>query len=151
MLEGHFVVLLTVASVLGCAHRPAVTIEQVEEIQAPSSLSQRVFPPRCEEFPVPDYPEVNMEQRPERVSVRVDFTMDEEGVPKNVRAAAINPSPLDDPYIRTSIEAVGRIRCEPAWSPPSPGSDNLGRRPREYKSSLIFHFHRDEKKAGVAF
>jgi hypothetical protein len=138
---------------LGCARKPAVTVEQIHETttRAPVSLSQRVFPPRCEEIPIPDYPDVNFEKRPDRVSVRVDFTIDDDGVPKNLHALAVDPSPWDEPYVRASIEAAGRIRCEPAWSPPRPGSDDLQPRPREYKSSLIFHFLRDERKAKVAF
>lgn len=147
-----FLALFTVISV-GCAEKPVVTIEQVHATQTRTagSLSQRVFPPTCEEIPVPDYPGVGVEQRPEQVSVRVDLTIDEVGVPKNLRATPLSPSPWDESYVRASIEAAGRIRCEPAWSPPGPESDDLEPRPREYRSSLIFHFFRDEKQARVAF
>jgi hypothetical protein len=126
-------------------------MEQVHDTQSTSTtaLSQRVFPPRCEEIPLPAYPDTDVKQLPERVSVRVDFTIDEEGVPRNPRATSLSPSPWDELYISASINAVGSIRCEPAWSPPKPGSDDLQHRLREYQSSVIFHFFRDEKHARI--
>ncbi len=128
-------------------------MEQAHDAHATptASLSQRVFPPRCEEIPLPAYPDTDVEQRPERVSVRVDFTIDEEGVPRDRRATPLRPSPWDELYISASLDAVDRIRCEPAWSPPRPGSEDLGPRPREYRSSVIFHFFRDEKQARIDF
>jgi hypothetical protein len=146
-----FAVLLAVASMLGCARKPAVTIEQVQETEGSASKSQRVFPPRCEEIPVPGYPEVAMDRRPDKVSVRVDFVIDRDGVPQHVRATPVVSSPGQEPYVQASIEAADRIRCKPAWSPPRPGSGDHGPRLRDYRSSLIFHFLKDEREANVSF
>ncbi len=146
-----FVILLALVSMAGCARKPAVTIEQVQETEASTSLSQRVFPPRCEEIPVPDYPEVAMDLRPDKVSIRVDFVIDRDGAAQHVRATPVGSSPGQEPYVQASIEAAGRIRCKPGWSPPRPGSGNHGPRLRDYRSSLIFHFLKDEREANVSF
>jgi hypothetical protein len=145
------VAIFVVVLIPSCTRRTAVTMEQVHDTQSKSTVAlyQRGFPPRCEEIPLPAYPDTEAEQRPERVSVRVEFTISKEGVPRNLRATSLSPSTWDELYIGASLNAVERIRCEPAWSPPRPDSDDFRSRPREYRSSVIFHFFRDEKQARI--
>jgi hypothetical protein len=137
--------------VLGACAKPAVTIEQVRRDTSTASrnLIGQVNPPACGTLPVPAYPELAVRQRPEHVAVRVDLTIDEQGLPTRVRASVVEPVEPTQPFVDASLDAANRIRCKPAQSLERADDKGLVIRNHVYKSSLVFHFHRDEKDATV--
>ena len=67
---------LTLLAAAACAGKPLV---QLEHPQGDLPTSLEVAPPQCEEFPLPAYPDVEVDRRPKKVSVQVSFTIDSLG------------------------------------------------------------------------
>ena len=105
-LSAAAIVLLLV--VLGACAKPAVTIEQVRRDTSTASryLIGQVNPPACGTLPVPAYPELAVRQRPEHVAVRVDLTIDEQGLPTRVRASVVEPVEPTQPFVDASLDAA---------------------------------------------
>jgi hypothetical protein len=143
-------ILLLSAALLtlgGCARRPLVQVEQLPE-EADREATEQAYPPQCEEIPLPVYPDVEPRDRPELVTVRVDFTIDTLGRIQDLEASTIKGPAGASPFVETSLAAARTFKCRPALrlTRPYPDSDGVAMRPIPYRSSLIFHFHRDEKQ-----
>jgi hypothetical protein len=150
------IVLAGLAALLlgaGCAKKPAVTVEQVHEVGPPPGRGElpNMFPPRCEELPTADYPDVPADLRPETVSVRVDLTIDKTGRSANLRATALDEFEGSAAFVEAALAATRKITCEPALRMPSPDADRILPDPVEYNSSVIYRFYRDEQDARATF
>lgn len=150
------IVLAGVAALLlgaGCAKKPAVTVEQVHEAGPPPGRGElpKMFPPRCEELPTADYPDVPADVRPETVSVRVDLTIDKTGRSANLRATVLDECDGSVAFVEAALAAARKITCEPALSMPSPDADRILPDAIEYNSSVIYRFYRDEQDAHATF
>ncbi len=139
------ILVLVVAA--ACATRPLVQVE-LPQVQPAESL--KVFPPQCEEIPLALYPDVERDERPEQVTVKVTFTIDKLGRVEDVSAGGVGEMDRSEPYLAASIAAAGTLRCKPAARLAGESSEALAFQPIPYRSSFVYHFFRDEKKARVA-
>jgi hypothetical protein len=138
--------VLTLLAVTACASKPVVQLEHPQG-DAPTSLE--VAPPQCEEFPLPGYPEVEADRRPEKISVQVSFTIDRLGRTVGVSGEVPGKSELAGPYLEAAVAAAEAIRCKPAARVTQVGEDGVTFRPIPYRSSLVYHFFRDERQVQV--
>ncbi len=134
-----------------CRKTPAVEVEQVYELPRSSDSRPRVLPPRCQELPKAPYPDLPFDVRPIKLSVRVDFTLDESGKPEHLEPTVLDRPDNPASFVRAAVAAAELIRCEPAARLPRPGMGETAPVPQKYRSSVICHFFRDEREAGASF
>jgi outer membrane biosynthesis protein TonB len=128
---------------------PLVTAELVygnPEAERPTTLATLVFPPVCEALTLPEYPGSLLDADLRSVAVRVDFTIDSSGTPKDVSATVLDPTEHDRTFGRIAEETVAAWRCEPAAKPPRPGDEVLTPRPIDYRTRVTFRFYSDRSQ-----
>ena len=109
-----------------------------------------MFPPQCEEIPLPLYPNVERSQRPVRITVRVSFTIDRLGRIADLSAEEVGEADRPEPFLAASVAAARTLHCKPAARLAGQSSGTLAFQPIPYRSSFVYRFFRDEKKARVA-
>ena len=138
--------ILMLIAAAACA-KPLVEVE-LPHVQAVKSL--KVFPPQCEKIPLALYPDLERDERPEEVTIKVTFTMNKLGRVEDVSAEGVGEVARPEPYLAASIDAAATLRCKPAARLAGESSEALAFQPIPYRSSFVYHFFRDEKKAHVA-
>ncbi len=139
--------VLVLVAASACATRPLVEVER-PEVRAVESL--KVFPPQCEKIPLALYPDLERDERPEEVTIKVTFTINKLGRVEDVSAEGVGEMARPEPYLAASIDAAATLRCKPAARLAGESSEALAFQPIPYRSSFVYHFFRDEKKARVA-
>jgi hypothetical protein len=145
-MRGLLAILLLVTAT-ACAAKPLVEVEHPRGRPVESS---KVSPPQCEEIPLPPYPDVERDERPEQVTVKVTFTIDKLGRTEEVSAERVGEVDRPEPYLAAAVDAARTLRCKPAARLAGESSETLAFQPIPYRSSFVYHFFRDEKKARVA-
>lgn len=132
--------------VCGCA-RPLVELEQPYAVS--SRAESRVVAPQCAEFPLPPYPDVPPRDRPDQVTVKVGFTIGATGRIRDVEAEVLRGAEGVEaaPFVTASLAAAALIHCRPAVRLPAAGAEDLTPQPIDYRSSVLYHFLRDEELA----
>ena len=142
-------VLVAMALTVSCAKKPGVSIEQLYEANLRETGSaDSVTPPWCRELPGAIYPsDLALDERPDRVDVRVELTLDEFGKPRNIKTVVLDDIADPEPFERAARMAAEELRCVPAIRPPAPESGRDIAATIAYRTSLLFHFYRDGREA----
>jgi hypothetical protein len=173
-VRGAAVFLLALLLLPGCSGkkaRPAgpsesittrVGLDRSEEVRVArrevveDRWRRTVFPPRFFSPVMPGYPPAAVEDRIPRALVRVDFTVNMDGLVDDARAALVEEVAHGEAFAAACLEALASWRFSPAWRLPREGESPVGGViVLDYEAHLVFRFdlevHERGGEVGVEF